>query len=85
MLSIRELLNCQSATLAPGLFDRCALQQAWVELLSPVPFKPNKTHATTASITAFIDKHPKEEMRDGFRYSTPLARIFFNSSANGGR
>lgn len=29
--------------------------------------KPNKTTATTASVTAFIDKHPKEEMRDDSR------------------
>ncbi len=29
--------------------------------------KPNKTHATTASVEAFIDKHPKEEMRDDSR------------------
>lgn len=28
---------------------------------------PNKTTATTASVTAFIDKHPKEEMRDDSR------------------
>lgn len=26
--------------------------------------KPNKTTPTTASVSAFIDKHPKEEMRD---------------------
>jgi hypothetical protein len=26
--------------------------------------KPNKTHATKASVTAFIDKQPKEEVRD---------------------
>lgn len=29
--------------------------------------KPNKTTATTASVHAFIDKHPKEEMRDDSR------------------
>ena len=29
--------------------------------------KPNKTTATTASVDAFIDKHPKEEMRDDSR------------------
>jgi hypothetical protein len=29
--------------------------------------KPNKTHATTASVHAFIDKHPKEQMRDDSR------------------
>ncbi len=29
--------------------------------------KPNKTTATTASVQAFIDKHPKEEMRDDSR------------------
>ncbi|MEO8589050.1 MAG: DUF1801 domain-containing protein [Flavobacteriales bacterium] len=29
--------------------------------------KPNKTHATTASVSAFIDKQPKEEMRDDCR------------------
>lgn len=29
--------------------------------------KPNKTQATTASVHAFIDKHPKEEMRDDSR------------------
>lgn len=28
---------------------------------------PNKTQATTASVVAFIDKHPKEEMRDDSR------------------
>lgn len=29
--------------------------------------KPNKTQATTASVEAFIGKHPKEEMRDDSR------------------
>ncbi len=29
--------------------------------------KPNKTTPTTASVSAFIDKHPKEEMRDDSR------------------
>lgn len=29
--------------------------------------KANKTKATTASVEAFIDKHPKEEMRDDSR------------------
>ncbi len=29
--------------------------------------KPNKTQATTANVQAFIDKHPKEEMRDDSR------------------
>lgn len=29
--------------------------------------KPNKTHATTASVDAFIDKQPKEEVRDDCR------------------
>ena len=29
--------------------------------------KPNKTHATAASVDAFIDKHPKEEMRNDSR------------------
>lgn len=29
--------------------------------------KPNKTQATTASVTAFIDKQPKEEVRDDCR------------------
>ncbi len=29
--------------------------------------KANKTQATTASVQAFIDKHPKEEMRDDSR------------------
>ncbi|MFZ1693968.1 MAG: DUF1801 domain-containing protein [Flavobacteriales bacterium] len=29
--------------------------------------KPNKTIATTASVSAFIDKHPQEEMRDDSR------------------
>ncbi|HRH70648.1 MAG TPA: DUF1801 domain-containing protein [Flavobacteriales bacterium] len=29
--------------------------------------KPNKTKATTASVTAFVDKHPKEGMRDDSR------------------
>lgn len=28
---------------------------------------PNKTHRTDASVEAFIDKHPKEEMRDDCR------------------
>lgn len=28
---------------------------------------PNKTTATTASVQAFIDKHPKEQMRDDSR------------------
>lgn len=29
--------------------------------------KPNKTQATKASVDAFIDKHPKEEVRDDCR------------------
>lgn len=29
--------------------------------------KPNKTSATTASVTTFIDKQPKEEVRDDCR------------------
>ena len=29
--------------------------------------KPNKTHATTANVIAFIDKQPKEEVRDDCR------------------
>jgi hypothetical protein len=29
--------------------------------------KPNKTHATTVSVFAFIDKQPKEEVRDDCR------------------
>lgn len=29
--------------------------------------KPNKTHATKASVEAFIDKQPKEEVRDDCR------------------
>ena len=29
--------------------------------------KPNKTAATTASVDAFIDKQPKEEVRDDCR------------------
>lgn len=29
--------------------------------------KPNKTHRTTASVDAFIDKQPKEEVRDDCR------------------
>lgn len=29
--------------------------------------KPNKTQATTASVDAFIEKHPKEEVRDDCR------------------
>ncbi len=29
--------------------------------------KPNKTHATAASVDAFIDKQPKEEVRDDCR------------------
>ncbi|MEZ4757905.1 MAG: DUF1801 domain-containing protein [Flavobacteriales bacterium] len=28
---------------------------------------PNKTHRTTASVAAFIDKHPKEQMRNDSR------------------
>ena len=32
-----------------------------------MPPKPNKTHATTASVDAFIDKLPKEEVRDDCR------------------
>lgn len=32
----------------------------------PMP-KPNKTQATTASVEAFIDKQPKEEVRDDCR------------------
>jgi hypothetical protein len=34
--------------------------------LYPMP-TPNKTHPTTASVSAFIDAHPKEEMRDDSR------------------
>lgn len=34
--------------------------------------KPNKTQATTASVQAFIDKHPKEEMRDDSRVLVKL-------------
>jgi len=32
-----------------------------------VSSKPNKTHATAASVDAFIDKQPKEEVRDDCR------------------
>lgn len=32
-----------------------------------MPSKPNKTHATKASVDAFIDKQPKEEVRDDCR------------------
>lgn len=32
-----------------------------------MPSKPNKTHATAASVDAFIDKLPKEEVRDDCR------------------
>ena len=32
-----------------------------------MPSKPNKTHATAASVDAFIDKQPKEEVRDDCR------------------
>ena len=32
-----------------------------------MPYKPNKTHATTASVDALIDKQPKEEVRDDCR------------------
>lgn len=32
-----------------------------------MPSKPNKTQATTASADAFIDKQPKEEVRDDCR------------------
>lgn len=32
-----------------------------------MPSRPNKTQRTTASVRAFIDKHPKEEMRDDSR------------------
>ncbi|HRO98951.1 MAG TPA: DUF1801 domain-containing protein [Flavobacteriales bacterium] len=33
---------------------------------------PNKTQVTTASVEAFIDKHPKEEMRDDSRVLVKL-------------
>lgn len=33
---------------------------------------PNKTHRTDASVKAFIDKHPKEEMRDDSRVLVAL-------------
>lgn len=36
--------------------------------------KPNKTHATAASVEAFIDKHPKETMRDDSRTLVGLMR-----------
>ncbi len=32
-----------------------------------MPSKPNKTHATAASVDAFIDKQAKEEVRDDCR------------------
>lgn len=32
-----------------------------------MPSKPNKTHATAASVSAFIDNQPKEEVRDDCR------------------
>ncbi len=32
-----------------------------------MPSKPNKTKATTANVHAFIDKQPKEEVRDDCR------------------
>lgn len=32
-----------------------------------MPSRPNKTHATAASVDAFIDKQPKEEVRDDCR------------------
>lgn len=32
-----------------------------------MPSKPNKTHATAANVDAFIDKQPKEEVRDDCR------------------
>lgn len=32
-----------------------------------MPSKPNKTHATKASVDAFIDKQPKEAVRDDCR------------------
>lgn len=32
-----------------------------------MPSKPNKTHATAANVLAFIDKQPKEEVRDDCR------------------
>jgi Domain of unknown function (DU1801) len=32
-----------------------------------MPPKPNKTHATAASVDAFIDKQPKEQVRDDCR------------------
>jgi hypothetical protein len=35
---------------------------------------PNKTTATTASVTAFIDKHPKEQMRDDSRVLLAMMR-----------
>ena len=34
--------------------------------------KANKTQVTTASVEAFIDKHPKEEMRDDSRVLVKL-------------
>jgi hypothetical protein len=34
--------------------------------------KANKTQATTASVEAFIDKHPKEEIRDDSRVLVKL-------------
>ena len=39
-----------------------------------MPSKPNKTHATTASVDAFIDKQPKEEVRDDCRTLMKLMR-----------
>lgn len=35
---------------------------------------PNKTHRTAASVQAFIDKHPKEVMRDDSRVLIALMR-----------
>ena len=41
-----------------------------------MPTKPNKTHATTASVDAFIDKQPKEEVRDDCRTLMKLMHEF---------
>lgn len=38
----------------------------YVRYFASMP-KPNKTHATAASVDAFIDKQPKEEVRDDCR------------------
>jgi hypothetical protein len=42
------------------------LEVPLLQYLLPMP-APNKTQRTTASVSAFIDKHPKAQMRDDSR------------------